>query len=68
MAGDIILLYIHVYYKWRSYDIWFLKYKVRQTEIFNILGHFLLFQPLGNLENQSFEKLKKNSWRYYRFT
>ena len=29
--GDIILLYIHVYHKWRSYDIWFLKYN-RQTD------------------------------------
>ena len=40
MSGDIILLYIHVYHKWTSYDIWFLKCKVRQTEIFVILGHF----------------------------
>ena len=54
MPGDIILLYIHVYHKWRSYDIWFLKYKVWQTEIFVILGHFLPFQPLENPE-----KLKK---------
>ena len=60
MVGDIILLYIHVYHKWRSYDIWFLKYKVRQTEIFNILGQFLPFQPLDNPENQNFRKLKKN--------
>ena len=40
MPGDIILLYIHVYHKRRSHDIWFLKYKVWQTKIFNILGHF----------------------------
>ena len=46
MHGDIILLYIHVYHKSRSYDIWFLKYKVRQTEIFDILAHFLPFSPL----------------------
>ena len=59
MPGDIILLYIHVYHKWRSYDIWFLKYKVQQTEIFDILGHFLLFQLLDNLENQNF-KIQKN--------
>ena len=26
--------------KWRSNDIWFLKYKVQQTDIFAILGHF----------------------------
>ena len=67
MSGDIILLYIHVYHKWRSYDIWFLKYKVQQTEIFVILGHFLPFQPLDNLENQNFN-IEKNTWRYYYFT
>ena len=67
MPGDIILLYIHLYHNWRSYDIWFLKYKVRQTEIFVILGHFLPFQPLDNLENQNFN-IEKNTWRYYHFT
>ena len=65
MPRDIILLYIHMYHKWRSYDIWFLKYKVQRTEIFVILGHFLPFQPLDNLENQNIEK---NTWRYYHFT
>ena len=29
--GDTILLYIQLYHKWKSYDIWFLKYKMRQT-------------------------------------
>ena len=67
MPGDIILLYIHVYHTWRSHDIWFLKYKVGQTEIFVILGHFLPFQPPDNLENQNF-KIEKNTWRYYHFT
>ena len=51
-----------MYYKWRSYDIWFLKYKVQQTEIFDIVGHFLPFQPLENLENQNFNVVKKNPW------
>ena len=45
MSGNIILLQIHVYHKCRSYDIWFLKYKVRQTEVLVILGHFLPFYP-----------------------
>ena len=40
IPGDIILLYIHVCHKWRSFNIWFLKYKEQQTEIFDILGHF----------------------------
>ena len=67
MPGDIIFLYIHVYHKWRSCDIWFLRYNVRETEIFVILGHFLSFQLLDNLENQNFN-IEKNTWRYYRFT
>ena len=49
IPGDItlILSYIHVYHKWKSYDTWFLKYKVPQTEIFIILGHFFFpFSPL----------------------
>ena len=46
MPGDIIPLYIHVYYKWRSYNIWFLKYKVQHTEIFVILSHFVPFSLL----------------------
>ena len=67
MPGDIIhhtlyiyyILYIiHVYHKQTSYDIWFLKYKVRQTETFVILGHFLPFQPPHNPENQNFKTEK----------
>ena len=59
MPEDTILLYIHVHQKWRSYDIWFLKYKAQQTEIFVILGHFLPFYPTKNPKNQNFEKMKK---------
>ena len=44
-----------MYHKCRSYEIWFLKYKVRQTEIFVILGHFLSFQSPDNPENQNFK-------------
>ena len=32
---------------------------VQQTEIFDILGHFLPFLPLDNLENQNFNNEKK---------
>ena len=35
--------FTHVYHKWQSYDVWFLKYRVRQTEFFVILDHFLPF-------------------------
>ena len=67
IPGDYILLYIHVYHKLRSYDIWFLKYKVKQTEILVILGHFLPFQFSENLEHQNL-KIEKNTWRHYHFT
>ena len=49
-----------MYHKWRSYDTWFLKWKVWQTEIFDILGHFMPFQSLDNLENQNFNIEKKH--------
>ena len=68
MSGDIFLLYIHLYHKWRSYDIWFPKYKVQQTEIFAILGNFFCpFSPLTSWKNKILP-LRKNTWRYYNFT
>ena len=60
---ETVLLYILVYHKWRSYDIWFLTYTVQQTEIFIILP----FQPFDNLEDQNFN-IEENTWRYYHFT
>ena len=33
------------YHKWKSYDAWFLRYGVQQTEFFLILDHFLHFYP-----------------------
>ena len=47
----------HVYHKWRSYDVWFLRYKARRTEFFVNLGHFLSFDPPNNLK--ILKKLKK---------
>ena len=46
-----------VYHKWWSYDMWFLKYRARQTEFFVISGYFLPFYLPNNPENQNFEKL-----------
>ena len=48
-----------MYYKWRPYNIWFLKYNTQQTKVFDIMGHFLSFHSPDDLENQNFEKLKK---------
>ena len=49
----------HVYQKWQSYDVWFLRYGAWQTEFFVILGHFLPFYLPNDPENQNFE-MKKN--------
>ena len=59
--------FTQVYRKWWSYDVWFLRYGVRQTEFFIILGHFLPFYPLIDPEYKNFEKCK-NIWKYYYFT
>ena len=51
--------FTNVYHKWQSYDVWFLRYGVQQTEFFVILDHFLPFYPPNNPKNQNFEKMKK---------
>ena len=58
--GDISILHL-CNTKWRSYDVWFLRYWTRQTEFFLVLDHFLDFYapPPNNRENQNFEKMKK---------
>ena len=35
----------HVYHKWQSYDVWFVRYGAWQNEFFVILDHFSLFYP-----------------------
>ena len=51
--------FTHVYQKWKSYHVWFLRYGTRRTEFFVILDHFLPFYPTNNPENNSFAKIKK---------
>ena len=59
-----------MYKKSQSYDVWFLRYKVRHSEFFVILGHFLPFYHPHPISQKS--KLKKKYWktasRYYTFT
>ena len=55
-----------MYQKSKLHDVRFLWYEVRQN--FVILGHFSLFYPSADPENQNFEKLKKKTRRYYHFT
>ena len=52
-------LYTHVYHKWQSYDVWFLRHGAQQTQFFLVLDHFLPFHPYNNTETENFEKLKK---------
>ena len=64
MPGDIILLYLHVYLKWRSYDVWFLRYGACDRQ--NFLLFWTVFCPLTT---QKIKLLKKwKAWRYYHFT
>ena len=51
--------FTHVYHKWQSYDVWFLRYGTRRTEFFVTLDHFLPFYPCNNLKNRTFGKIKK---------
>ena len=57
--------FTHEWPKSKSYDVWFLRYGVQQTEFFVILGIFLPFyhspHPLNNPKNQNFEKLKEKN-------
>ena len=67
MPGDIILIYLHVYLKWRSYDIWFLRYGACDRQ--NFLLFWTVFCPFTPLTTQKIKLLKKwKAWRYYHFT
>ena len=51
--------FTQLYHKWKSYNVWFLRYRTRQTQFFVILDHFLPFYPTNNQKNQNKEKWKK---------
>ena len=48
----------HVYNKWRSYDVWFLRYKAWRTEFFVILSFFSPLTLLTTKRKHNFEKMK----------
>ena len=56
--------FTHVYHKWQSYDVWFLRYQAWQTEFFIILDNFLPFYLPNNLKYQNFEKVKKKKKKH----
>ena len=49
-----------MYHKWQSYDVWFLRYWLQQTEFFVILDHFLPFYP-QHTKKSKFWKNKKQA-------
>ena len=51
--------FTHVYHKSRSYDVWFLRYKVQRTEFFVILGHFCHLTLLTTQKIKILKRLKK---------
>ena len=57
---EVLSLYKHVYHKWKSYIVLFLK--AQRTKFFCHIGPFFalfpLFSPSNNLENQNFECIK----------
>ena len=52
--------FTHVYQKSQSYDVWFLRYGVQQTEFFVILDCFLPFYPLTTQKIKILKKWKKH--------
>ena len=55
----IYYYFTHVHLKCKSNDVWFLRYRVRQTEFFVILDHFLLIYPLKTWKIKILKKWKK---------
>ena len=51
--------FTHVHHKWRSYDVWFLRYEARQN-FFVILGYFWSFSSLTIWKIKILKKWKKH--------
>ena len=47
--------FTHMYHKWQSSDVWFLRYQVQQPDF---LSFWIIFLPFYNPKNQNFEKMK----------
>ena len=62
IAGDIIVLHKCAKNSY-SHNIWLLRYRVRPTEIFVLLAHFLPFYSPNNQEKQIFEKNETSTSR-----
>ena len=49
-----------MYHKLQSYDVWFLRYRVWQTEFFVILDNFLPIYPVNTWKTKILKKWKKS--------
>ena len=49
-----------VFQKLQSYEVPFLRYRMRQTEFLVVLDHFLPLHHPNNPKNQNFEKVKRH--------
>ena len=56
-----------MYHRWRSYDVWFLRYKVRQ-KVYCHSGPFFTLEPSDLPEKSKFCKNEKKAQKYYHFT
>ena len=52
--------FTNAYYKWQSYDAWFLRYGVQRREFLVILDCFLPFYPLTTWKIKILKKWKKH--------
>ena len=53
-----ILSFTQVYRKWQSYDIWFLRYQLQQTDFFCHLWPFFSFYALNSPKDENIKKMK----------
>ena len=52
--------FTHVYHKWQSYDVWFLRYEVQQTEVLSFWTIFCHFTPLKTWRIKILKKRKNH--------
>ena len=56
--------FIHVYHKWKSYDVYFQRYGTWQTNFFSFSTILCPFTPLTSQKNKILKK-RKNTWIYH---
>ena len=60
--------FTNLYHKWRSYDVWFLRYKAQQTVFLSFWTIFLPFHPQTAQKKSKFWKNERNAQIYHHFT